>query len=335
MRILPKFFGALALCLSQASLAVTMTGLYEVQLQLEEDSEQARNTAVQQSFASLLQRLTGDATRADSLLQHRSPLEFAQRYNFSDDQLQVSFDATKVNALLAEADLALWGSERPQLLVWWEQDGLQGLQLLGDGQARSVRLGDLAADLGLPVRFPLADLSEQVAGDQGLDEQKVAELVGRYGTDLLLQVDVVPLTTGELRATWTLFGLGEPQKGRLESANTDSLAEALFGRVAKNLADRYAAVPGAGRELQIMITQPDTDSLLAAERALKNFGARLARLDANEAVWTVNADPEQLRSQMAMQNFAEQSEQAASYSASSPNPEESRITINKLVFERR
>lgn len=333
MRTLSKFLGGLALCLSQAAMAVSMSGLYEVQQQLDEDSPQARDQAVQQSFVSLLQRLTGDGAVAATVLQSRSPLEFARQYSFTDDLLQVDFDSVKVNALLRESGLALWGTERPQLLIWWEQDGLQGLQLLGDGQARSVRLGELATGRGLPIRFPLADLSEQVAGDRGLDERQVAELTGRYGTDLLLQVDVVPLTTGELRATWTLYGLGEPQKGRLESANTDSLADALFARVAKNLAGRYASVPGAGRELQVMITQPDTDSLLAAERALKNFGARLTRLDAHEAAWTVTADPEQLRSQMAMQDFVEQGQQAASYRASAPERDDS--AANSLVFERR
>lgn len=309
MRILPAILGGLVLCLAQVAMATPVNGLYRIVEPLEDDSEQAMQQAMQQSFVSLIQRLTGDAKlvqRAELAVHAENPVTLASGYNYQNGHLQIEFDQAAVTGLLRDAGIALWGSDRPQSLVWWKQDGLQGLHLLGDGQTRAQQLTQVAMHRGLPLRFPLADLSEQVSGDEGLEAVYVSELMQRYATETLLEVSVVPLTTGALRANWRLHGLAEPLSGRTEGDTLEALGDALFSRLARNMAGRYAVVPGQGVNLEVRIKQPDSGSLQAAERILKAFGGRLLRLSPGEAVWTVTALPEQLRSQMQLQQFVEQ-----------------------------
>ncbi len=309
MRILAVVFGGLLFCLVQTAQAVSVGELYQVSQPVQDDSEEAKQQALQQAFVSLIQRVTGDAAlaRHAALADYAAdPLALADGYRYDDGQLHIEFASARLMAVLSEAGVPVWGSERPQLLVWWQQDGLQGLHLLGDGQERAQRLAEVARHRGMPVRFPLADLSEQASIGQALDDAQAIELSRRYGTETLLQVAVVPLTTGAVRANWSLHGLDQPLQGTVEGETAEALADRLFGRLSREMASRYAVVPGQGSDLQVQVVRPDSDSLLAAERVLKAFGGRLLRLNANEAVWSVTAQPEQLRNQMELQQFTEQ-----------------------------
>ncbi|MQK16791.1 DUF2066 domain-containing protein, partial [Escherichia coli] len=63
---------------------------------------------------------------------------------------------------LRQAGLPLWGANRPSILAWWLNSGVEGANLVGDGQEASTPLRLAAQHRGLPLRLPLADLQEQL-----------------------------------------------------------------------------------------------------------------------------------------------------------------------------
>ncbi len=303
--------GGIILLASQAVWSAPVTGLYQVREPLVQGSGDDRAEAFSRAFGTLMQRLTGtaDSARVGALATHSaSPQNLALGYTYQEDELQVSFDPASVMQALREAEVPVWGVDRPVLLLWWVQDGLQGRQLLGDGQNRSLNLQQAALHRGLPVRFPLADLSEQVRADHGwnsTNEVQLQELLQRYAGDALLVVETQEAADG-MTGSWQLLGSSLQLKGSLAGDNPVDAADGLFQQLAKELAREYAVVPGQGERLQVRLQGLDLDGLLAAEKALQVFDGQLVSLQGDQAVWQVTALPEQLRSQLALYQFREQ-----------------------------
>ena len=160
----------------------------------------------------------------------------------------------------------------------------------------------------MPVRFPLADLSEQVRADHGwnsTNEVQLQELLQRYAGDALLVVETQEAADG-ITGSWQLLGSSLQLKGSLAGDNPVDAADGLFQQLAKELAREYAVVPGQGERLQVRLQGLDLDGLLAAEKALQVFDGQLVSLQGDQAVWQVTALPEQLRSQLALYQFREQ-----------------------------
>lgn len=302
--------GGMILLAAQASLAAPVTGLYQVREPLQEAGEAARAEAFSRAFVTLMQRLTGSAEYAhDRALaaQLANPRDLALGYTYQEDELQVSFDPASVMQALHEAQVPIWGNDRPVLLLWWVQEGMHGRQLLGDGQNRSLNLQQAALHRGLPVRFPLADLSEQVHADQGwqgVEPQQVQELLQRYDGDALLVVDAQEAAEGVV-GSWQLFGGSQPWSGQLSGSSALAAADGVFQQLAAAMAQEYAVMPGQGELIRVRLQGLDLDGMLAAEKALQVFDGKLVSLQGDQAVWQLTALPEQLRSQLALYQFRE------------------------------
>lgn len=301
--------GGMVLLAAQVVWAAPVTGLYQVREPLADVTEEARSEAFSRAFVTLMQRLTGTADSVKNravAAQLASPKSLALGYTYQDDELQVSFDPASVMQVLREAQVPVWGSDRPVLLLWWVQESFQGRQLLGDGQNRSLNLQQAGLHRGLPVRFPLADLSEQVQADQGWSsaDEQLPELLQRYGADALLVVESKDDTDG-ITGSWQLLGNEKNLTGSLTGSNPLTAADGMFQTLAQELARDYAIVPGQGDAVRVRLQGLNLDGMLDAERALQVFDGRLLLLDGDEAIWQVTAVPEQLRSQLALYQFRE------------------------------
>lgn len=301
--------GGMVLLAAQMAWAAPVTGLYQVRESFEDVGEEARAEAFSRAFVTLMQRLTGTAGSAENrvLAAHKAnPKQLALGYTYQDDELQVSFDPASVMQVLRDAQVPVWGTDRPMLLLWWVQENFQGRQLLGDGQNRSINLQQAGLHRGLPIRFPLADLSEQVQADHGWRDagEQLTELLQRYGADALLVVESKHDADG-VTGTWQLLGTEENLKGQLAGSNAMIAADGMFQTLAHELAQDYAIVPGQGNAVRVRLQGLDMDGMLAAERALQVFDGQLVSLDGEQAVWQVTAVPEQLRSQLALYQFRE------------------------------
>lgn len=299
--------GAITLLAAQAALAAPVSGLYQVREPLANVTEEAKSEAFSRAFVTLMQRLTGTADSVNNgtlAAQMANPKNLALGYTYQEDELQVSFDPASVMQVLREAQVPVWGSDRPVLLLWWVQEGLQGRQLLGDGQNRSLNLQQAGLHRGLPIRFPLADLSEQVQADQSFSNtaEQVPELLKRYGADRLLVVESKDDASG-ISGSWQLLDNDKNLTGNLAGSDPLAAADEMFQTLAQALARDYAIVPGQGDAVLVRLQGLDLESMLDAERALQVFDGRLLSLDGDEAVWQVTALTEQLRSQLALYQF--------------------------------
>jgi hypothetical protein len=181
-----------ALCLPDASRALTRAELYQATAPVANQSEAARSTAFAAALRIVLVRVTGRRTaEEDPTL---APLinnagRYVQQYRVApDNQLWVAFDGAAIERWLTQHGQPLWGGERPATVVWLAvQTGPQaGTVVTADDVSELKTALDAAAVVrGAPLLWPsAADLQQDhldYAALIGASPSTLAELGHRLG----------------------------------------------------------------------------------------------------------------------------------------------------------
>ena len=204
-----------------------------------------RTQATQKALETLVLRLTGDAKAVQSPALEairKDPQQIISQYGYDagpPESLQVDFDPVSTDRALRQAGLSLWGTNRPALLGWWLNDSVDGSSLVGDGQSAAEPLRLAAQHRGLPLRLPLADLSEQLVGTaenlEGSNPAPLKDASERYGADALLAVHAHE-DEGKWTAKWRLWVGEQQEQGSAEAPDQAALADAVMLAVSQRLA---------------------------------------------------------------------------------------------------
>jgi hypothetical protein len=307
------FVGCLSL-VSLASHAETVKSLYQVREPVTSQAPEERDQATQRALDTLVLRLTGDpkAVQSPGLAAIRKdPQQIISQYGFDagpPEVLKVDFDPASTEQVLRRAGLSLWGANRPSILVWWLNDSTEGSNLIGDGQASATPLRRAAQHRGLPLRLPLADLSEQlVATAPNLEGADAAPLRGaseRYNADALLAVHARE-EGGQWQAKWHLWLGDQKEAGSVQGADQAAVADAVLLAVSQRLAPRFVVKPGGSGEQLLEVQGMNLERYAALGRLLEPFGARLQSVDGDRILYQVRGSAEQLRSQLSLAKLQE------------------------------
>lgn len=322
MRLLAPVF---MLCLSLFSLpglAATVNDLYQVREPVASQQPEERNAALLRALDTLVLRLTGNPEALknpglDAL--RKDPQQIVSQYGYESDNLLVDFDPISTDRSLRQAGLSLWGANRPAIMLWWLNDGSDGSNLIGDGQSSATPLSQAAQHRGLPLRLPIADLSEQLlAVPENLgasDPVALREASERYAADALLAVQARE-DNGQWQAEWRLWLGEEREQGKVQGADQAALADGIFLAIGERLAPRFVVAPGAASSLTVEVQGTDLARYAELQRALEPFGAQLRQAKGDILVYQVNASAEQLRAQLALLGLQEAPAEAAPLDAS-------------------
>ena len=307
------FVGCLSL-VSLASQAENLKGLYQVREPVSGQSPQERDRATQAALDTLVLRLTGDpkAPQNPGLAPIRKdPQQIISQFGFDagpPEVLKVDFDPGTTEQALRRAGLSLWGASRPSILSWWLNDSTEGSSLVGDGQASAAPLRRAAQHRGLPLRLPLADLSEQLVATaptlEGNDSAPLHAASERYGADALLAVHARE-EGGQWQAKWHLWLGDQKEAGSVQGADQAAVADAVMLAVAERLAPRFVARPGASGQQTLEVQGMNLEHYATLLRMLEPFGVRLESADADRIVYRVNGSADQLRAQLSLARLQE------------------------------
>ncbi|WP_065260450.1 DUF2066 domain-containing protein [Pseudomonas bananamidigenes] len=307
------FVGCLSL-VSLASQAENLKGLYQVREPVSGQSPQERDRATQAALDTLVLRLTGDpkAPQNPGLAPIRKdPQQIISQFGFDagpPEVLKVDFDPATTEQALRRAGLSLWGASRPSILSWWLNDSTEGSSLVGDGQASAAPLRRAAQHRGLPLRLPLADLSEQLVATaptlEGNDSAPLHAASERYGADALLAVHARE-EGGQWQAKWHLWLGDQKEAGSVQGADQAAVADAVMLAVAERLAPRFVARPGAAGQQTLEVQGMNLEHYATLLRMLEPFGVRLESADADRIVYRVNGSADQLRAQLSLARLQE------------------------------
>lgn len=192
--------------------------IYRAQALVKSQAEAERKAAARATFGELLVRVSGQRTALDNPVV-RAAMPKAQNYlfgfsykssnekltegsrSFTALSLQLNYEPQAIGQLLRDAQLPLWPSQRPTLLVWLvfkDQSGLHVVPQVIDFQA----INSFAAYRGLPLIFPKHDAKDSLsitAGDLwALDQQKIKAASERYKTDAILVGRYTPSSLGPI-----------------------------------------------------------------------------------------------------------------------------------------
>ncbi|HKM38187.1 MAG TPA: DUF2066 domain-containing protein [Thiopseudomonas sp.] len=312
------FIGMVAIWMSLAAVishAEPVSSLYQVREELTSQESEERDMGLQQAFVALMQRLTGqaDAAQAPALADYQAdPQALISHYDYEGNTLVVNFDQQVVQAALAQTNLPVWGSNRSLVLAWWLIEDLNGLRLISDGQSNAQKLYAAAHYAGIPVRFPLGDLNDQllIGSDPLRNNEKLRHSDERYTADAVLLVQQ-SADKEDFAANWQLWLGDELQQGEASADSQDALARNVFFQVNQYLAERFAIKAGEGETLNVRVQGLNLERFVLIERLLEPFTAQLQEVNQDAAQWQVRSRVEQVRAQMALGQLHETAEQDA------------------------
>ncbi|MEX2321425.1 MAG: DUF2066 domain-containing protein, partial [Saccharospirillum sp.] len=143
-------------------------------------SDQDQNEAVREALLRVLIRATGEADianqeRIQPLLRNASDYLSTFRFQTSDalltnvlgesvptKRMVMQFDQQSIEQWLVNQRLPVWGTRRPEVLLWLA-DRLQGRDRIltdGDNHTLAVELNNRLDNRGLPVVLPIMDLTD-------------------------------------------------------------------------------------------------------------------------------------------------------------------------------
>jgi hypothetical protein len=320
----------LVACLSLTglpALAAPVNDLYQVREAVSSQQPEERAGAFNRALDTLVLRLTGNADAAQSpalAALRKDPQQIVSQYGYEDDKLLVEFDPLSTDRSLRQAGLALWGANRPSILLWWLSDASDGSRLIGDGQAVAALLNQAAQHRGLPLRLPIADLPEQlVAVPENLtsnDPTALREASERYAADALLAV-LAREANGQWQAEWQLWLGDEREQGSAQGADQAALADAILLAVNQRLAPRFIVAAGTASSLTVQVQGADLARYAELQRIFEPFAAHLLKVDGDTLTFAVDANVEQLRAQLSLARLQEVPAEAPLVDASqTPTP---------------
>lgn len=284
--------------------AVRVRGLYRAGFTVANQSHKLRRKAFSKDLEAVLVKVSGNAgvatvTGLKSLLAHPSEAILSYRYQSVSAakggglRLYATFDPKIVDQALAAAGQPIWGRDRPQVVAWLST----AQRVQGDDTSSPTVRGMLrtARERGLPLLFPLMDLTDQrLVNDFDVRSFSLAPLwrAGkRYGAQALL----VGVLHASGKGRWELAYAGNVTSFSTHAPSIESAAAAAVSDVANDLAEQLAFVVNTTGQSRVLVGVSGESSLqdeVAVRRLILGIqgvqSARLIALYSGTAYYLVN-----------------------------------------------
>jgi hypothetical protein len=275
--------------------ATEVTVLDESLVPVETRSGAERNKAISVALQNVILKNSGAAaalTNPMVMAKVKSPNTLISQYGYHDIDgelfLKVNFDHKRILELLREAQLPVWGKQRPLTLVWLVED-LDGERSIvndaSDYDSRQLFKQNSEAK-GVPLLFPLMDLDDNmkisVNDVRGMFVDQVEQASFRYQADYFVIASIGPDVKG-VEFSVSLFARDTKDQDtptplvskRQVVADTNEAVMGIISTVSEYYVSRYA-IADTGAQLNSAITFVDiTDmqQLVEIEKYLKQLSA--------------------------------------------------------------
>lgn len=196
----------LFLLLSVPLRADIVSDLYQAKVEVSNQSNRAQEKAIQDALEQVLIKVSG----SKHLLKDKAVREkvkqagrYLRQYQFESDAESLlfvaEFDAEKVDDLLRELSLPIWGSYRPSTILWLaeENESLQR-QLYSEYTNEPLKHAILneSKQRGLSLVFPVADITETASATiydvWGQFSSNIQTASERYDVEIVMSARVYP-----------------------------------------------------------------------------------------------------------------------------------------------
>ena len=264
----------LLLVVAQKLDAVTLENLYQAEVLSESQSDEQRRIDASEGLSQVLMRVSG---RSDILHNPvivaalKTPEQYYSEFSYARVEavndaaaalpqpgldplpaetprqvMRIRFAPSLIAKILREADLPVWGSNRPYVLSWMAIDDESGRQVLGEANPSlfAKTLNQAARARGVPLLLPLWDLEDSrgVSSSEiwGRFLGRIEAASKRYSPDKILVFRAESEFSNQWRGDWSLGEGGQWRSGTVYGESQAQLATALVGVLASVLSEQYA-----------------------------------------------------------------------------------------------
>ena len=199
--------------------------------------------------------------------------------------IDVNFTQSLLDDLLASADIPVWDSNRPSVLVWMALQNNEGERrmLTADNNPEIITfMQKFAAERGLPIIFPVLDFEDRRALTEdavwALDEDIIRRASERYGADSVLSGRLHFTISGELVGLWQFIFQGQVEVFDGFDEELESYLVEPLDRITNQLASHFALVPETTNQ-QIVRIQVEGIRDLSEYSALLNYVSGLGLVE--------------------------------------------------------
>ena len=249
--------------LADIALAVTVEGLYVAEITTQSQTALQRTRDAQEGLTQVIRRLSGRGEFADNPViaaAIRRPDNYYSEYSYSgietllqDEEeivpsqvIRISFEPNLVSKLLRDAGLLVWGSNRPNVLLWIALGDGHKRELLNETGADefNIELKQQAQLRGLPVYYPLWDLEDtaslSLAEIWGSFLDRIDRASSRYQPDTILTARLQQESSGLWSANWNVNLEGRWRMNEVDIGTKQQLAISMIAQIAEEFSRRYA-----------------------------------------------------------------------------------------------
>ena len=246
MRFLAFVF---ALSISMTSHAVVVSDLYSIDVVVESQSVEHRDEAMQDAFFKVLAKVTGNF----QLIENPSIIEESQQAasyvrSFRYDRtaqgitLKINFIQDLIERFVRQQELALWGKNRPLILVWQGVEVNKRRQVLSqESSAWQLMFEEVMNEYGLPMLWPTRDFDDQNSLPDshiwGFFSDNIHQASQRYLTDSQLVGTLAQRADG----SWAYKGYLQHQQQRLPLNTIRTEPNAAIRDVAQKIVTELAS----------------------------------------------------------------------------------------------
>jgi len=281
-------------CLAPAT-AAEVKGLYQAKEPVKTQTRDERLEVYPDALAQVLVKVTGNRSVPElpELADFMSnAVSLVQQFHYEElppgnaalaeegyNRLPVaSFDGHAITRALIAANVPLWGSTRPEVLLWLAIEDRETRYLLAANASAELEsyLNEQATRRGLPVLLPLLDLDDRrqldFADVWGDFSHNVMQASARYGTDAVLIGRLIRTPEGRWQTRWSLRYAGSSASSEYWQGEANDQKEALAvgidgaaDRIAQRYAQRYN--PDSADSVAVRVT--GVDDMRGYARAMK------------------------------------------------------------------
>ncbi|ALS33447.1 hypothetical protein PTRA_a2345 [Pseudoalteromonas translucida KMM 520] len=276
---------ALSIIFCFTASAVEVTDLYQDILKVDDKTRDTRLAASRTALLNVLVKVSGDESAdQNSLAQQKTQdiSDYMLKFEYDESttgnlKLVVKFEARKINALIKELGLPLWGVQRPLIAIWLGIEDNWRRELVTQESYPQLEqlIYDKAGRRGLPVVVPLLDLQDRrlvgIPEVWGNFSEPVEEASKRYSAERSITARMYKQPDSENWVLdWRFTNDDLFELNRLTGDKQQVVAQ-MIDTLAKGLADEYAIDPNAYYEqaaatLTLKGTQSFVDIELAKRR---------------------------------------------------------------------
>ncbi|WP_240001927.1 DUF2066 domain-containing protein [Photobacterium kishitanii] len=325
--------------------AATVNDLYQTQVTLIGNDQQADQAAREQGLANVLVKISGNTDILNNPAIKTAITNsgsYISQFGYSqvDGQraIDLSFDKNQIKQLLIQSKASIWKDQRPNILVWMVDSDGQQRNILWD-QSTNALINDTkqAADSrGLPLTFPVGDIIDATAVNVsdlwGNFIDPIAAASTRYHADGVLLVKALQQPNSNVSLNWQFY---PQQPSKIASADTQPITGTTSGTLAQTstkminqvtdyLAHKYAVVLGgvAGGQINIEVDNiQSTEDFFALEKMLNNLttvgSANAMRIKGNSVIFQLNlqGSEQAFRQEISHDDQVHQTQSAVAFAA--------------------